>query len=267
MGLQNIRLLIEYDGSNFAGWQIQEGLPTIQGAICDALGRIMGGTEVVVTAAGRTDAGVHAFGQVANFLVDRPIEARRVATGLNFYLPPAIRIHRSEAVQHSFDSRRDSTSKRYRYRIYEGPHQPALHLRRAWHVRRHIDTEAMREAAQHLLGEQDFESFRSTQCDAAHAVRTIQSVDISATPRLPVGHMVDIVFHANAFCRHMCRILAGTLLEVGVGQRRPADIASILTARDRREAGATAPPWGLTLLEVHYERRTLATQRPSSLMS
>ena len=252
MGLQNIRLLIEYDGSEFAGWQAQEGLPTIQGAICDAVGHITGGTQVTVGGAGRTDAGVHAFGQVANFLIDHPMEARRFATGLNFYLPPAIRIHRSEAVPEDFDARRDSTSKRYRYRIYEGPHQPALHRRRAWHVRRHIDPEAMREAAQHIMGEQDFESFRSAHCDAAHAVRTIHSVDIIAAPRPPVGNMIDIVFHANAFCRHMCRILAGTLLEVGAGQRRPADIGAIVAARDRRKAGVTAPPWGLTLLEVRY---------------
>ncbi len=252
MGLRNIRLLIEYDGSEFAGWQIQHGLPTIQGAICEALGRLTGGAQVAVGAAGRTDAGVHAFGQVANFFTDYPLEARRFATGLNFYLPQAICIHRSEEAAHDFDARRDSSSKRYRYRIYGGPHPPALHRRRAWHVRRHIDPEAMLEAAQYLLGEQDFESFRSTQCDAAHAVRTIHSVEVIAAPRPPVGHMVDIVFHANAFCRHMCRIFAGTLLEVGVGKRPATDIRAIVAARDRRKAGVTAPPWGLTLLEVNY---------------
>lgn len=252
MGSQNIRLLIEYDGSDFAGWQMQEGLPTIQGSLCHALQRVTGDAEASVGAAGRTDAGVHAFGQVANFLTKSPMEARRFAPGLNFYLPPTIRVHRSEAVPKSFDARRNSSSKRYRYRIYEGPHPPALHRRRAWHVRRRIDPLAMQRAAQHLLGEQDFESFRSAQCDAAHAVRTFFSVDVVATPRPPVGQMVDIVFHANAFCRHMCRILAGTLLEVGIGQRRPEDVRTILDARDRRQGGVTAPPWGLTLVEVLY---------------
>ena len=256
MGSQNIRLLIEYDGSEFAGWQTQEGLPTIQGALCDALRSVTGEVDATVGAAGRTDAGVHAFGQVANFFTEHPMEGRRFAPGLNFYLPPTIRVHRSEAVSSSFDARRDSTSKRYRYRIYEGPHPPALHRRRAWHVRRrHVDVAAMRLAAEHLLGEQDFETFRSTQCDAAHAVRTIHTIDITAAPHLPVGQMIDIVFHANAFCRHMCRILAGSLLEVGIGKRQPADIQAMLLARDRRRAGVTAPPWGLTLLEVLYAER------------
>ena len=231
-------------------------MPTIQGALCSALRQVTGNTQATVGAAGRTDAGVHAFGQVANFFTDHPMEARRFAPGLNFYLPPAIRVHRSEAVPEAFDARRDSSGKRYRYRIYEGPHPPALDRRRAWHVRRKIDPAAMRQAAQHLLGEQDFESFRSTQCDAAHAVRTFFSVDIIATPHPPVGQMVDIVFHANAFCRHMCRILAGTLLEVGTGRRQPEDVRTILAARDRRLGGVTAPPWGLTLIEVLYPQKS-----------
>ena len=205
---QNIRLIIEYDGSAFAGWQMQQGQATVQGHLTDALRRITREPPLSMSCAGRTDAGVHAFGQVVNFLTDSPMEGRRFATGLNFYLPPTIRIHRSESVPLSFDARRDSTSKRYRYCIYEGPHTPALDRRRAWHVRRRINPQRMQQAAMRLLGEHDFESFRSAHCDAAHAVRTMHAIDVTATPKPPVGQDIAIVFHANAFCRHMCRVLA-----------------------------------------------------------
>ena len=149
-------------------------------------------------------------------------------------------------------ARRDSKGKRYRYRVYNARQPAALESLRAWHIRQPLDVDAMRAAAKHLLGELDFESFRSAQCDAEHARREMFAITIYTTPRPPIGTYVDITFHANAFCRHMCRILAGTLTEVGRKRCAPNDVRQILEARDRTRAGITAPPWGLTLLEVEY---------------
>ena len=250
--MRNIRLLLEYDGTPYAGWQQQDGQLTVQGCVQTALHRITGESDVQLVVAGRTDAGVHAVGQVANFRTCYPIEARRFTTALNFHLPETIRAHRAEEADNDFDARQCSVSKRYRYRIYRGPHPPALHRHRAWHIRNPVDVASMQRAAAYLLGEHDFESFRSSQCDADHAVRTMHSITMTSVARPPVGEFVDIVFHANAFCRHMCRILAGTLAEVGTQRRTVENVESTLHKRDRRAAGVTAPPWGLTLLEVLY---------------
>ena len=249
---QNIRLLVEYDGTPYVGWQLQDGLPTVQGELLTALRSITGEADLQLNVAGRTDAGVHAYGQVVSFLTRYPKEPRRLAPALNFYLPSTIRIHRAEGVPDDFDARRSAKGKRYRYRVYSGPHPLAVERDRVWHVRRHLNLDAMRQAAAHLIGELDFESFRSSHCDAAHAVRTMFAIPVEVQPRPPVGSLVDITFHANAFCRHMCRILAGTLVEVGAGKRTPADVAHVLARQERAAAGITAPPAGLTLLEVFY---------------
>lgn len=252
--MQNIRLLIEYDGTDYVGWQRQTGLKSVQGEIEAALGRI---TQQVpetlrLTCAGRTDAGVHAFGQVANFRTHKMLEPRRFATALNFWLPEGIRIHQADGVPDDFDARRSALSKRYRYRIYVGPHPLAIDGRRAWHIHRLPKLEAMREAAQLLVGAHDFESFRSSHCDAQHAHRHMYAIDIETAPRLPMGEFVDITLHADAFCRHMCRILVGSLVEVGRGRQRVAWIQETLNKKIRSAAGVTAPPWGLTMLQVHY---------------
>lgn len=249
---RNIRLLIEYDGTPYVGWQLQEGQASIQGELEAALFKITGEANPQLMVAGRTDAGVHAYGQVANFRSNSVLEARRFTPALNHHLPDSIRIHRAEDAPPDFDARQAARSKHYRYRVYRGPHAPALDRRRAWHIRNPIDVDAMRRAAAALVGELDFESFRSVHCDAAHAIRRMHSITVSTAPRPPVGEFVDIVFHANAFCRHMCRILAGTLVEVGTGRRPVADVARVLASQDRTQGGVTAPPWGLTLLEVLY---------------
>lgn len=250
--LQNIRLLVEYDGTPYVGWQRQQGLPSIQGTLEEALASVVGPLEFPLSCAGRTDAGVHAYGQVVNFRTHHPKEPRRYAPALNFFLPDSIRIHLAEGAPLGFDARQSARSKRYRYRVYEGPHPLAIDMRRAWHVRRRLDLDAMRRAADMLLGERDFESFRSAHCDAAHAIRTMHAITITAEERLPMGKFVDIVFHANAFCRHMCRILAGTITEVGFGQRTLRDVQRALEVKERASAGITAPPWGLTMLQVLY---------------
>jgi tRNA pseudouridine38-40 synthase len=250
--LQNIRLLIEYDGTPYSGWQMQKTLPSVQGELTTALRRLTGEPQLSLSCAGRTDAGVHAYGQVANFHTHYRLEARRYATALNRFLPPSIRIHTAVAVPDAFDARFSAASKRYRYRLYEGLNPLALDCHRAWHVRRSLNLQRLQAAAQQLVGEHDFNAFRSSHCDAEHAVRRIHSVEVAQMPRPPIGRFVDITFHANAFCRHMCRILAGTLMEIAAGSRPPGGVLEALQQRQRQAAGVTAPPWGLTLLEVLY---------------
>lgn len=248
---RNLRLLLEYDGSAYVGWQQQDNGPSIQGELGRAIAKITG-EKPVLQVAGRTDAGVHAFGQVTSFRLVHRIPTDSLASALNSVLPRDITVHRADEVADEFDARHSAHSKRYRYRVYRAD-QPAAHeYRRAWHRRLPLDVAAMRRAATHLLGEQDFESFRSVHCDAVHARRNMVAIEITVNPRPPSGEHIDLVFHANAYCRHMVRILSGTLVEVGMGKRTPDDIAVILAARDRRLAGVTAPPHGLTLLEVLY---------------
>lgn len=249
--LRNIRIVVEYDGTRYLGWQTQSDGATIQGELTRAVTAITG-QRPHIQAAGRTDAGVHALAQVANFHVHSVIPAERFAPALNANLPDDITVHASAEVDTAFNARHGSLSKLYRYRVYNAKEPAALEVTRAWHVRFPLDIAAMREGALHLLGETDFESFRSAQCDAEHARREMLAIAITATERPPIGRYVDIVFHANAFCRHMCRILAGTLTEVGLGRRRADDIAAIRDARDRSRAGITAPAAGLTLLQIEY---------------
>lgn len=252
-GARNLRLLLEYDGSDFVGWQRQAGLPTVQGALETALVAVLRAPLPRLSCAGRTDAGVHALCQVVNFHLVHPMPARRLAPALNFYLPKSIRVHRSEEVAASFDARLSAGSKLYTYQIYSGPHPPALDRQRLWHLRARLDLPAMQAAARDLIGEHDFESFRHAHCDAQHARRHMHGVQVRVEPRRPVGELVTCQFHANAFCRHMCRILAGTLVEVGRGQRLAASMPALLAARDRRQAGVTAPARGLVLTEVYYK--------------
>jgi tRNA pseudouridine38-40 synthase len=248
---RNVRLVIEYDGTPYVGWQVQENGPSIQAELQSALTDLTG-EETVLHVAGRTDAGVHALGQVVSFVTTSRIPAAKFAPALNTLLPYEISVHRSDEVPAEFDARHSARGKRYRYRVYLGPQPAALDATRAWYVKRALDLEAMRAAAAPLIGEHDFESFRSAQCDAAHAVRQMVAITLETTPRPPFGTYVDVVFHANAFCRHMCRILAGTLVEVGLGRRTSASVEATLAGRKRALAGITAPAHGLTLLEVFY---------------
>lgn len=255
---QHIRLLIEYDGTPYHGWQLQRGHPTVEGTLTDVLRQLTGEPDLAVKAAGRTDAGVHAYGQVASFVTSCPKEARRFTPALNRFLPSSIRIHRSDAVPPHFNPRLDARRKRYRYRIYAGPHCTALDQYRAWHLQRGLVIPYMHQAAAPLLGEHDFNAFRSAHCDAPHARRRMDAIVISTQPRPPVGQFIDLLFTANAFCRHMCRILAGTLAEAGSGQRSVDSVHRALISRDRQQAGMTAPPWGLALMGVEYEGQALS---------
>lgn len=251
---QVVRLLLEYEGTPFVGWQSQAGLPTVQGELTRALQAVTGeeAADLNVRCAGRTDAGVHAQGQVVAFTCAAGREPRRFAPALNHFLPATIRVQRSEAADADFDPRRDSRGKIYRYSLFIGPNPSALLRHRAWHLRRRLDLAAMQQAATRLVGEHDFESFRSAHCDALHAVRHLTGVDVAHTGDFSAGHTAEITIAGNAFCRHMCRIIAGTLTEVGSGARTPDSMATILAARDRCQAGETAPGHGLTLVHVAY---------------
>lgn len=249
-----LRMLVEYDGANLSGWQRQDGLSTVQGALEAALCRMTGQDAAVldVRSAGRTDAGVHALGQVVTFHTQSPLEARRFAPALNHFLPTSIRVHRCEEAKEGFSARHDATRKQYRYTMYVGPHPSALLAHRAWHVRRRLDDNAMQEAAKFLEGAHDFESFRHAHCDAPHARRVLHRVHVQADLPHGVGRVLHITLEGDAFCRHMCRIIAGTLMEVGAGLRQAQDMRDILNAKDRTQAGVTAPGCGLTLMQVVY---------------
>lgn len=252
MSTKNVRLLIEYDGTNYCGWQIQDNGRSVQGEILLALQKIIHAQPQLIVA-GRTDAGVHALAQVANFKTESTIEARRYAPALNSFLPDDICVHLSEEVPLDFHARFSAQSKRYRYRVYQARQPAALDANRVWHVKHALDVEAIRAGAKHLEGEHDFEAFRSVHCDAPHANRHIYAVTISETARAPVGRYIDIEFYGDAFCRHQCRIMAGCLVAVGQGKVLPGWIGEVLASRDRTQGGMTAPPGGLTLIEVNYE--------------
>jgi tRNA pseudouridine38-40 synthase len=241
-----IKLTLEYEGTAYQGWQVQPNGPTVQAAVEDAVARLLG-DRVRVTAAGRTDTGVHAAGQVVCFRAEKPLDPPVVARALNALTPPDIVVRRAEAVGDSFDPRRSATSRTYVYRVWNAPTPNVFWRRFAWHVRQRLDVAAMDAAAQDLLGEHDFSAFRAAGCDAAHPVRRVVRSEVRATAPL-----IEYTVEANAFLRHMVRNIVGTLVEVGTGARTRSACASLLAAGDRTLAGPTAPAHGLCLVAVTY---------------
>ncbi len=245
--MRNIKLTIEYDGTGYAGWQVQPGgVKTIQGTLVHCLGTLIG-EGANVQGASRTDAGVHALGQVAAFRTESKMPLLGVQKGLNSLLPPDIVIKRVEEVPHDFDPRRDATSKTYIYRILNRPWRTALCRHFSWFIYHGLDPEPMNVAAGFLVGERDFTSFMAAGSDAVHAVREITSIQVGRK-----GDFVEIKVEGTAFLRHMVRIMVGTLVSVGMGRMDPGAIVDILEAKDRTRAGITAPPQGLFLKEVNY---------------
>ena len=252
--MRTIRLVLEYDGTAFSGWQMQAGLPpeqTVQGALQAALFK-MTQQHVRVRGASRTDAGVHARGQVAAFDTDKasiaPVGFER---GLTQLTPPQVVVRRAEEVALGWDPKRTSRGKRYRYSYWNDVTPTALDRERAWWVRGRLDLDRMQAAADLLVGTPDFEAFRSAGCSARHAVRTMYDLRVEPGPHA-LAHLVVV---GNAFCRNMVRIMAGTLAEVGLGRRTPEDVLRALASRDRAQAGITAPGPGLCLEEVIYDDR------------
>ena len=240
------KLVLAYDGSAYSGWQCQPGRVTLQGTLERALAKITG-EAVRVTASGRTDAGVHALGQVAAFDSDRPRTPQQVRDGLNAHLPPDVACVEAEVVADDFDPRRATKEKLYRYVFVDRPARAPLRRARAWHVRDRLDVEAMDRAAEALIGTHDFTSFRAAGCTANHPVRTIPSFRVER-----VGDEVHLLARGHGFLRHMVRNVVGTLVDVGRGRKNPDDMRRILESRNRALASATAPPHGLTLWRVGY---------------
>ncbi len=242
----NIKLTVEYDGTRYHGWQIQAGDETIQAALENAISTFIG-TATRITGSGRTDAGVHALGQVVNFFSDRDLDAHKLRRGLNALTPQDITIKEVDIVPDCFDARRGGRSRIYEYRILNRSSPSPFHLNRAWHVHESLDLEAMRAAVQCLEGEHDFSSFRAAGCDALHPVRTVYRTVLGRR-----GELLVYTIEATAFLRHMVRNIVGTMVEVGRGVRSSESFVGLLESRDRTKAGPTAPAHGLYLVEVKY---------------
>jgi len=245
--LRRVKLTLSYDGSGYLGFQVQPGGPTIQSVTEEALSRILQ-EPVKVRAAGRTDAGVHALGQVVDFAVsgDRPTET--VLRGGNALLPADIRILSASDVPESFNARRDAKEKEYRYFLNLCPVASPFFSRYSWHLEKPPDLVAMREGLGHLVGEHDFSSFRGQGCTAKTTVRTIYRVGLEEE----IPALFSIRITGNGFLRHMVRNIVGTIVEVGKGKVRPERVQELFSLKKRVEAGPTAPAHGLFLWNVAY---------------
>ncbi len=241
------KLTIEYDGRPFMGWQRQPHGASVQEEIERAIGKFSGETVRVHTA-GRTDAGVHALGQVAHFDLEKKTDGRTVREALNAHLRPhPIAILSAEAVSEHFHARLSARYRRYLYRVLNRPARPALDTGRAWHVPYGLDIAAMREAAAHLVGRHDFTSFRAAECQAKSPIRTLDRLEV-----IQEGARLDFAVEARSFLHHQVRNMVGTLILVGRGKWSPGRVADALAAHDRSAAGPTAPPDGLYLVGVDY---------------
>ncbi|HVY66814.1 MAG TPA: tRNA pseudouridine(38-40) synthase TruA [Gammaproteobacteria bacterium] len=249
--MPRIALGLEYDGTDFVGWQIQQAGRSVEGVLADAVSRVAG-ERVTVHGSGRTDAGVHALHQVAHFDARATRTPRQWLLGVNSNLPPDVAVRWVREVPPAFDARRSARSRRYRYSILQQGPRPALARQRVWWVREPLDCAAMTAAATSWLGEHDFSSFRAAGCQARSPNRRLLAVQIARRP-WGAGTLVTCEFTANAFLQHMVRNLVGTLVAIGRGELPPSAAAEILALRDRTQAGEAAPPAGLALVEVLYE--------------
>ena len=241
------KLTIEYDGTPFVGWQVQDNGQSISGAIADAFGKFAGETPKV-SGAGRTDAGVHALGQVAHVDLARDIEPDTIRDALNAHLrPQPIAILKVEPVVADFDARFSAKARHYLYRIENRRADLALDRDRSWRVVRPLDAAAMHEAAQHLVGHHDFTTFRSTECQAKSPVKTLDRLDVSRD-----SGEIRCEVSARSFLHNQVRSMVGSLVQVGEGKWNAADLAKALEARDRAACGPVAPARGLYLVRVDY---------------
>ncbi|MCS6926184.1 MAG: tRNA pseudouridine(38-40) synthase TruA [Candidatus Binatia bacterium] len=245
----HLKLTLEYDGTNYHGWQLQRNAVTLQGTIEAVLARLFN-EPLRLRVAGRTDAGVHALGQVASFKTTKSVDLPRLHRSLNALLPPDIVVTQVEEVPDSFHPRRDALSRLYCYRIWHRPQPSALWARYAWHVPFPLDLSAMEQAAALLVGEHDFSSFQGADTVAHNPRRTVLHSTVCREDSFVVYQI-----EARSFLRHMVRNIVGTLVDVGRGALSVADFAHIFAARDRTRAGVTAPPHGLFLVKVTYGYR------------
>ena len=245
--MPTFKLTIAYDGTDFVGWQRQPSGLSIQGLLEDAL-TDLDGREVSVVGAGRTDAGVHAQGQVASVRLSRTIAADALIRAINIRLPGSVRIHEAVEVVNDFHARFHARTKRYRYRIWNAAVLSPFERPYAWHVPMALDPGAMAEAAAALIGTHDFAAFQGTGSDTLTTTRTITVSSIVTAEAL-----VCYDAAGEGFLRHMVRNIVGSLVEVGRGHRSPTWISEVLASRDRSRAGPTAPPQGLFLMAVAYD--------------
>ncbi len=258
--MRNIKLLLGYDGTDFSGWQRQRDRRTVQQVLEEAIGRLTG-VEPSINASGRTDAGVHAIGQVVHFYTASRHEPEVFVKALNAMLPPDVRVKGAWEMPQSFHATLDARAKLYRYVIDNGRFADPFQTRYAWHVYQTLDVPSMHEASQALRGRHDFHSFETNWPNRSSSVRTIYHVVANR-----VNDAVWLDVEADGFLYNMVRSIAGTLVEVGKGKWPVSKVAEALAAEDRREAGPTAPPQGLFLVRVRYERlnREGLRRRPGS---
>jgi tRNA pseudouridine38-40 synthase len=246
--LRRYALTLEYDGAPFVGWQRQENGLSVQAVLEEAAARLNGGVVPLAVAAGRTDAGVHAEGQVAEIAIATELPPERVRDALNFHTRPhPVSVVRAALAPEGWSARFSAVRRGYRYRILNRRPRPALDTGRVWHVQGRLDAEAMHGAAQALLGRHDFSAFRAAACQAKTAERTLDRLDVTR-----LGEEVVVVAEARSFLHHQVRNLVGTLVPVGQGRRGPEWPRLVLDGRDRTRAGQTAPAEGLTFAFVRY---------------
>jgi tRNA pseudouridine38-40 synthase len=249
-----LKLTLQYDGTDFVGWQRQASGTSIQGLLEDAL-RPIEGAAVTVHGAGRTDAGVHALGQVCSFSLTASIDPAALARALNAVLPPDVRVSQSEVVPDDFHARFSATGKIYDYRIVSAPFVSPFVRRYVWHVVQRLDQPAMQQATAMLVGEHDFAAFQAARTDVHRSIRTIRRIEWSGAGSS--GDPLVMQVEGDGFLRHMVRNVVGTVVEIGIG-RRPVDaMDGILASRSRARAGATAPASGLFLRQVLYSAKIL----------
>jgi tRNA pseudouridine38-40 synthase len=247
----NFKLTVQYDGTHFHGWQIQTGERTVQGELTRVLSLLEGG-DVFVCGSGRTDAGVHAEGQVANVKLGREFTAEKLRAAINGNLDKDVRVMAVEEAPEEFHARFSATGKTYRYTVVNAPVISPFRVRYAAHETRPLDAGRMAEAAELFVGRHDWTAFSAAQSDSEDRVRTIRSFSVEKNAEGQEGALVTFTVTGDGFLRYMVRSLAGTLLEVGRGEKDFDTIRSAIDTGDRRLAGSTAPAHGLTLLKVFY---------------
>ena len=245
--MRNIKLTIEYDGTKYHGWQIQKNGITVQEIIEKAISKLLG-NNIRIVGCSRTDVRVHAYGQIAHFFTDSNIPGDKYSYAINNLLPDDIVIKQSEEVSEDFHSRYCSKGKKYRYLIYNEAHASAIMRNRAYHVRPQLDFEAMQSAAQYFSGRHDFVAFQATGGQVRSTEREIYSIDVFKKE----DNLIAIEVSGNGFLYNMVRIIAGTLIYVGIGKIQADEIPKIIKSLDRTRAGKTAPADGLYLIEIYY---------------
>lgn len=244
--MRNIKIVIEYDGKNFNGWQKQPDKLNIQGEIERAIFEVTG-EEVELIASGRTDAGVHSLGQTANFKMENEMPIEKIPLAINSRLKKSIRVKSAEEVEERFHSRYNCKGKKYKYVINNAPIESALYRDLELHISQKLDIQKMREAIKYFVGEHDFSAFKASGTSSKNSIREIYNAEI-----IEDGERIKIELTGSGFLYNMVRIISGTLVEVGLGKLEPNKIPEIIESKDRKNAGITLPPQGLYLVEVYY---------------